>query len=169
MSDTSVQQPSANATFQPVNTPLQQDNSQINQSGMIPSGFFSNFNSYLSGTNLYILISVVVLLVAYYLYSTNYFSKKNKTEILSEKEDQPILELEKDYYILDENKESFKLNLKEMIILHKQLLREAELQQQLQQQQLHHQQHHQQQMQQQQHQPQQPRQQQQPRQSGENF
>jgi len=151
-----------------------QPNSEIQS-----SSYFDMIKNYISGTNLYILIAVIILTIVFYLYRNNYFSKTKETKEIKEnisdinietKEDkelvvdefdnitnnlvekdsyefnvtqtekninenkkpdltQNILDLNNDYHILDENNEPFRINLKEMIQLHKYLLEQNDSQQ----------------------------------------
>lgn len=148
-----------------------QPNSEIQS-----SGYFDMIKNYISGTNLYIIIAVIILTIVFYLYRNNYFNKtkeikENISDInIETKEDkelvvdefdnisnnlvekdsyefnvtqtekninenknpdltQNILDLNNDYHILDENNEPFRINLKEMIQLHKYLLEQNDSQQ----------------------------------------
>jgi hypothetical protein len=146
-------------------------------------GYFDIIKPYISGTNFYILIAVIILTIVFYLYRNNYFNKtkeikENISDInIETKEDkelvvdefdnisnnlvekdsyefnvtqteknvtqtekninenkkpdltQNILDLNNDYHILDENNEPFRINLKEMIQLHKYLLEQNDSQQ----------------------------------------
>ena len=117
------------------------------------TGFFSDYKNIA-------IIAVVLIVCLFVAYKMKYldflFNKKQKKDKEEEKEndntndDLNVLNLEKDYYIPDENNTPMKINLKEMITLHKHYLEQQLQQQQLQQQQLQQQQLHQQQLQQQQ-------------------
>jgi hypothetical protein len=84
------------------------------------------------------IIGVVLIGGLFVAYKMKYldflFKKKDKTvikeELTEEKQNLNIIDLEKDYYINDENNVPLKINLKEMISLHKHYMEQQMIQQQ---------------------------------------
>jgi cell division protein FtsN len=123
----------------------------------LSSGF--SMNSILSN-KYYVMVAVVsVVVVTFYLYRQKMFDRflKKKDEPKTESTDSKnYINLDKDYYILDSDNSPVKLNLKEMIELHKHYMEQQQMQQQMQQQQMQQQQMQQMQQQMQQQQAQKP-------------
>ena len=109
-------------------------------------GIVNNFKAFLSNKRNLAIVSIVVIGFLYFAYKKkylNFLSKKkedNKEDNKEDKKENNMLDITKEHTILDENNAPMKINIKEMMAFHKQLIQEH---QQLQQQVQHMQQQHQ--------------------------
>jgi hypothetical protein len=105
-------------------------NSEITKN--IPKIESFSINSIFTNKYYTIIIIVVVVIITYFLYKQKIFDRflKNKNELNKEIKDDTknYIDLDKDYYILDIDNNPIKLNLKEMIVLHKQFLEQQYIQ-----------------------------------------
>jgi FtsZ-interacting cell division protein ZipA len=111
-------------------TPVQQSN----------AGIVSNIKTFLSNKRNLAIISIVVIGLLYFAYKKKYFkflSKKKEETTETNKTDtneDNMLDVNKEYNIIDENNAPMKINIKEMMAFHKQIIQEhQQAQQQIQQ------------------------------------
>uniref|UniRef100_A0A6C0DAG2 Uncharacterized protein n=1 Tax=viral metagenome TaxID=1070528 RepID=A0A6C0DAG2_9ZZZZ len=103
------------------------------------TGIVSNIKTFLSNKRNLAIISIVVVGLLYFAHKKNYFKflskKKNTTETNKpDTNEDNMLDVNKEYNIIDENNAPMKINIKEMMAFHKQIIQEhQQAQQQIQQ------------------------------------
>ena len=103
------------------------------------TGMINNVKTLLSNKRNLAIVSIVAIGLLYFAYKKKYlpFLSKKKEESETEKtetKEDNLLDINKEYNILDENNSPMKINIKEMMAFHKQIIQEnQQAQQQIQQ------------------------------------
>jgi hypothetical protein len=106
------------------------------EQNITPANKLSTVKTFLSNKRNVAIISVLIIGFLYYAYRNKWLDKLilSKTKEIKD-DDDTILDITKDYYILDSNDTKIKINLKEMINLHNFYLQQQQEKQQYEEQQ----------------------------------